>query len=89
MLYLFEDFALDCSRRELRRGSESLSVEPQVFDLLAYLIQNRHRVVSKDDLVEAVWEGRIVSDATLKIRVKSSAVDDLSKQIRPDQTTPT
>jgi len=72
LLYLFEDFALDCSRRELRRGSESLSVEPQVFDLLAYLIQNRHRVVSKDDLVEAVWEGRIVSDATLSSRVNAA-----------------
>jgi TolB-like protein len=72
LLYLFEDFALDCSRRELRRGSESLSVEPQVFDLLAYLIQNRHRVLSKDDLVEAVWEGRIVSDATLSSRVNAA-----------------
>ncbi|MDT5120879.1 MAG: adenylate cyclase [Acidobacteriota bacterium] len=72
MLYLFDDFALDCSRRELRRGSELISVEPQVFDLLAYLIQNRHRVVSKDDLVEAVWEGRIVSDATLSSRVNAA-----------------
>ena len=55
--YLFEDFVLDGDRRELRRGDEHISVEPQVFDLLLYLIRNRDRVVSKDDLVEAVWQG--------------------------------
>ena len=63
---------MTASRRELRRGSELLSVEPQVFDLLAYLIRNRDRVVSKDDLVEAVWEGRIVSDATLSSRINAA-----------------
>ena len=72
MLYLFEDFVLDSDRRELRRGDELLSVEPQVFDLLQYLIRNRDRVVSKDDLVSAVWQGRIVSDATLSSRINAA-----------------
>jgi len=70
--YHFEDFALDGDRRELRRGSELIPVEPQVFDLLQYLIRNRDRVVSKDDLVDAVWHGRIVSDATLASRVNAA-----------------
>src|SRR5712691_2605206 len=78
LLYLFEDFALDCDRRELRRRNELLSVEPQVFDLLQYLICNRDRVVSKDDLLAAVWHGRIVSEATLGSRINAarSAVGD-------------
>ena len=50
LLYSFEDFALDTDTRELRRSGELLSVEPKVFDLLAHLIANRERVVSKDDL---------------------------------------
>jgi len=70
--YHFEDFALDGDRRELRRGNELIPVEPQVFDLLQYLIRNRDRVVSKDDLVDAVWQGRIVSDATLSSRVNAA-----------------
>jgi TolB-like protein len=70
--YLFEDFALDGDRRELRRGNDLISVEPQVFDLLQYLIRNRERVVSKDDLIDAVWQGRIVSDATLASRINAA-----------------
>ena len=71
LLFFFEDFGLDCDRRELRRGNELLSVEPQVFDLLQYLIRNRDRVVSKDDLIAAVWQGRIVSEATLGSRINA------------------
>lgn len=71
MPYLFSDRVLDLDRRELRRGSELIQIEPQVFDLLAYLIQNRHRVVSKDDLIAAVWSGRIVSESTLASRVNA------------------
>ena len=67
--YLFEDCVLDTDRRELRRGADLLSVTPQVFDLLDYLIRNRERVVSKDDLIAAVWHGRIVSDAALTTRI--------------------
>jgi DNA-binding winged helix-turn-helix (wHTH) protein len=62
MLYLFENFALDNERCELRADGVKVSVEPQVFDLLVYLIENRERVVSKDDLVASVWGGRVVSD---------------------------
>src|SRR5262245_19237926 len=60
---------LDTDRRELRRGSEPIAVEPQVLDLLIYLVQNRDRVVSKDDLIASVWGGRIVSDTTLTSRI--------------------
>src|SRR5258707_2288962 len=63
---------LDVDRRELRRGSEPIAVEPQVFDLLVYLVQNRGRVVSKDDLIAAVWSGRIVSDSTLTSRINAA-----------------
>ena len=55
MRFLFENYALDTDRRELRCGADAVPVEPQVFDLLAYLIKNRDRVASKDDLVAAIW----------------------------------
>jgi DNA-binding winged helix-turn-helix (wHTH) protein len=57
--YLFEEYAFDTDRRELHRGPEVVSVAPQVFDLLDYLIRNRERVVSKDALINAIWNGRI------------------------------
>ena len=58
----FGDMALDGVRRELRSGSTLLPIEPQVFDLLQFLITNRERVVSRDELLAAVWSGRVVSD---------------------------
>ena len=67
--FLFADHRLDTDRRELHRGSEAISVEPQVLDLLICLVQNRNRVVSKDDLIASVWRGRIVSDSTLTSRI--------------------
>jgi TolB-like protein len=69
MQFLFADHTLDAGRRELRRGGEAINVEPQVLDLLIYLVVNRDRVVSKNDLIASVWEGRIVSDATLSSRI--------------------
>jgi len=63
--FLFGDYALDIDRRELTRGSERISIGPQVFDLLVYLVQNRERVLSKDDLLESVWRGRTISESTL------------------------
>ena len=70
--FLFEDYVLDIERRELRRGSALLSMEPQVFDLLEFLVRNRDRVVSKDDLLASVWRGRIVSDSTLASRINAA-----------------
>jgi TolB-like protein/Tfp pilus assembly protein PilF len=69
--FLFGDYVLDIDRRELKRGSDLISIGPQVFDLLVYLLQNRERVVSKDDLLEAVWCGRIVSESTLTSRINA------------------
>jgi TolB-like protein len=70
--FAFEDQILDTGIRELRRGGEPVAVEPQVFDLLVYLIRNRDRVVSKDDLIAGVWGGRIVSDSTLTSRINAA-----------------
>ena len=61
----FEEYAFDTDRRRLHRGADVVSVAQQVFDLLDYLIRNRERVVSKGDLINAVWNGRSVSDAAL------------------------
>ena len=55
MRYLFEDYAFDTDRRELHRGTDLISIAPQVFDLLEYLIRNREHVVGKDDLINAIW----------------------------------
>ena len=74
VLFLFNNFAIDTDRRELRCGAELRPVEPQVFDLLEFLVRNRNRVVSKDDLLAAVWNGRIVSDATVASRINAARV---------------
>jgi adenylate cyclase len=71
LIYRFEDFSLDGDRRELRRGSEIVAIEPQVFDVLEFLIANRERVVSNDGLIQAVWQGRIVSDGTVSTRINA------------------
>ena len=71
MLFLFDNFALDCERRELRADGAPVSIEPQVFDLLVYLIENRGRVVSKDDLIASVWGGRIVSESTVDSQINA------------------
>jgi TolB-like protein len=88
--YLFEDCVLDVDRRELRRGATLVPVEPQVFDLLAYLVRNRERVVSKDDLLESVWRGRIVSESALGTRTNAarSAIGDSGKAQRLIKTLP-
>jgi len=80
--FLFGNHTLDSDRRELRRGSEAIAVEPQVFDLLVYLVENRNRVVSKDDLVASIWGGRIVSDSTLTSRINAArkAVGDSGEE---------
>jgi TolB-like protein len=84
VIYEFENFSLDTERRELRRGTSLVPVEPQVFDLLEYLIRTRERVVSKDDLIEAVWNGRTISDSTLSSRITTArqAIADRGKEQR-------
>jgi TolB-like protein len=88
--FLFEDYALDTDRRELHRATDPIVVTPQVFDLLDYLIRNRERVVSKDDLINAVWNGRIVSDAALTTRLNAarSAIGDTGEKQRLIKTLP-
>ena len=72
MRFLFGDCVLDVARRELRREGKTVPVEPQVFDLLMHLLRHRDRVVSKDDLLDAVWGGRIVSESTLSSRINAA-----------------
>ena len=71
MVLAFGDHRLDIERRELRRGGELIDLEPKVFDLLSFLVQHRNRVVSKDDLLQAVWGGRIVSESALTTRINA------------------
>src|SRR6185295_2687377 len=82
MQYLFSDHLLDTDRRELRRGLRRVDVEPQVLDLLICLVENRDRVVSKDDLIASVWDDRIVSDSTLSSRIYAArkAVGDTGRE---------
>jgi TolB-like protein/Tfp pilus assembly protein PilF len=70
--FLFAGHTLDTDRRELRRGAEAIAIEPQVFDLIVYLVENRARVVSRDDLIASVWGGRIVSESTLATRINAA-----------------
>ena len=72
MQFIFDNHTLDTERRELLRGGGRISVQPQVFDLLVYLVQNRDRVVSKEDLITSVWGGRLVSDSTFTSRVNAA-----------------
>jgi TolB-like protein/Flp pilus assembly protein TadD len=69
--FAFEDHTLDLDRRELTRGSDAVAVGPQVFDLLVHLVRNRERVVTKDNLIDAVWGGRIVSESTLTSHINA------------------
>ena len=84
MIYNFEDYSLDTDRHELCRGPERIAVEPQVFDLLHYLVRNRGRVVSKDDMIADVWKGRIVSKFTLSSRITAvrHAIGDRAEEQR-------
>jgi len=90
LLYSFEDFVLDGDRRELRRGDAVLALQPQVFDLLEYLIRQRDRVVSKDDLISAVWGGRVVSESALTSRINAArtAIGDSGEDQRLIRTMP-
>jgi TolB-like protein/DNA-binding winged helix-turn-helix (wHTH) protein len=70
--FRFTDFEIDVARQELRRAGAIVHIEPQVFDLLVHLIRNRDRIVGKDELIDTVWQGRIVSEATLSSRISAA-----------------
>ena len=90
VLLLFDNFVLDGDRRELRRGADLVAIEPKAFDLLVYVIRHRDRVLSKDDLIAAIWDGRIVSEAALAtcLNAARSAIDDSGEQQRLIKTLP-
>ena len=72
MRYAFEDYVIDSNRRELTRGAELIAVGPRVFDLLLHLVRNPEHVVSKDELLDTVWAGRIVSESTLARHINAA-----------------
>jgi DNA-binding winged helix-turn-helix (wHTH) protein len=72
MIYRFGPYELDTAKVELRAGVEIRPVEPQVFALLALLLENRERLVSKDEIIEKVWDGRVVSEGAVASRIKSA-----------------
>lgn len=84
MLYRFEKYVLDTDRRELRQGDDLVALAPQVFDILVYLIRHREGVISKDDLIAAVWGGRIVSESALTTRLNGArkAIGDSGEEQR-------
>src|SRR4029078_10362464 len=69
---MFRDHLLDTDRRELSREQVPVAVEPQVFDLVVHLMENRDRVVSKDELIDKMWHGRSVSESTLTSRINAA-----------------
>ena len=72
MNFRFADFEIDVARQELRRAGAIVHIEPQVFDLLVHLIRYRDRIVRKDELIDTIWQGRIVSEATLSSRISAA-----------------
>jgi len=86
----FREHSLDIDRHELCRRGEEVAIEPQIFELLVYLLRNRDRVVSRDDLIAKVWGGRIVSDSTVEARIHAArrAVGDSGAAQRVIRTVP-
>jgi TolB-like protein len=72
MIYLFDDFELDIDKVELRKRHAAVALEPQVFSLLRILVENRGRMVSKDEIIDEIWHGRIVSESAVTSRVKTA-----------------
>ncbi len=88
MQFAFADLVLDPDRPELTLNSAPVAIGPQVFDLLTCLVRNRAHVVSKDDLLREVWDGRIVSESTLTSHINAvrKAIGDSGDQQRPIRT---
>lgn len=72
MLLIFGDCELDTGLFELRCGGSVRPVEPQVFDLLVYLARHRDRIVSRRELLDQLWTGKVVADSTLNSRIKAA-----------------
>jgi DNA-binding winged helix-turn-helix (wHTH) protein/tetratricopeptide (TPR) repeat protein len=90
LIYIFDKYALDPGRRELRCGATVVAMEPQAFDLLVHLIRHREHVVSRDELIEQIWGGRIVSESALSTRINAvrSAIGDNGTEQRLIKTLP-
>jgi DNA-binding winged helix-turn-helix (wHTH) protein/tetratricopeptide (TPR) repeat protein len=90
LLYFFDDYLLDTNRRELRCGCSAVDIEPQAFDLLEHLIRQRERVVSRDELIESIWGGRVVSESALSTRINAvrTAIGDSGVEQRLVKTLP-
>jgi DNA-binding winged helix-turn-helix (wHTH) protein/tetratricopeptide (TPR) repeat protein len=90
LLYIFENYVLDANRRELRCGTTAVAIEPQVFDVLVHLIRHRDHVVSRDELIESIWGGRVVSESALSTRINAvrCAVGDSGTEQRLIKTLP-
>src|SRR5210317_591186 len=78
MIYSFDDCILDSESFQLRVAGKPVATEPLVFDLLVYLIEHRDRIVTRDELLDNLWKGKIVTDAALAARLKDArrAVQD-------------
>jgi DNA-binding response OmpR family regulator len=83
MIYRFDDYELDPPRRELRRAGQPVAIEPKVFEVLLYLLQQRERVVTKEELLAHCWPGTFVSEAAL-----SRCLAKVRKAVQPDHTAP-
>jgi DNA-binding winged helix-turn-helix (wHTH) protein len=70
--YRFDEFEIDLIQQELRRGDKFIHIEPQVFDLIVHLVRNHDRIISKDELIENIWHGRIISEAALSSRINAA-----------------
>ncbi|WP_299478658.1 transcriptional regulator [uncultured Roseibium sp.] len=90
MIYKFSDCILDLGRRTLSRDGGQQHIEPQVFDLLAFLVQSSGRTITKEDLVTAIWGGRAISDDAITSRIKSArkAIGDDGRAQRLIRTLP-
>jgi TolB-like protein/DNA-binding winged helix-turn-helix (wHTH) protein/Flp pilus assembly protein TadD len=88
--YRFGEFEIDLGQHELRRSGQAVRIEPQVFDLLLYLVRHRDRIVSKDELIEAIWQGRVISEAALSTCISAArrAVGDSGESQNLIRTVP-
>jgi DNA-binding winged helix-turn-helix (wHTH) protein/pimeloyl-ACP methyl ester carboxylesterase len=90
MGYRFDECELDMAEQQLRRHGELVNIEPQVFDLLACFVTNPGRLISHDELVQTVWNGRVVSDSAIAARISAArkAIGDDGKAQRLIETVP-